>query len=142
MSKKILLILLILGIVGFADAAYLTATHYGGTSLVCSVFNGCDKVTSSVYAAWGGIPVALVGMFYYAAIVIVAGLAVWKDKKYVLWIVGVSALGLFASIWFVYLQAFVLHAFCTYCLISAAVTFTIFVMSVKALRLRSNEGGA
>ena len=133
MLKKIFLILLILGILGFVDAAYLTVQHYEGASLACSVFSGCDRVTSSAYATWGGVPVALVGMLYYAAIAITAGLAVWKNEKYFFYAPIIGAFGFFASLWFVYLQVFVLGAFCSYCLVSALITFILFGMSLKAL---------
>lgn len=57
MSKKILFLLGVLGIAGLADALYLMVNHYAAASLSCSVFSGCDEVTSSVYSIWGSVPV-------------------------------------------------------------------------------------
>ncbi len=139
MTKKLFFIFLIFGIVGLGDASYLTIQHYAGTSLVCSVFNGCDRVTSSVYATWGSIPVALVGIVYYAGILVTAALAFWKSKKYLLFTMGITTLGFLGSLWFVYLQFFVLNALCTYCLLSALITFVLFGMSVKKIFFRKKE---
>ena len=120
----------ILGIAGFLDAIYLTVSHYSTASLSCSVFNGCDKVTSSIYSMWGSVPVAIVGAVYYALILFLVALAVWKDAKYFLFATGATIFGFFASLWFVYLQFFVLDALCTYCLISASTSFVLFGVSI------------
>ncbi len=130
MKKRTFFLFGVLGIAGFADALYLTVNHYAAASLSCSIFSGCDKVTSSIYSMWGNVPVAVVGAVYYALILFLTVLAMWKDTKYFLFAVGATMFGFFASLWFVYLQFFVLNALCTYCLISAAISFVLFGASM------------
>ncbi len=140
MSKRILFLFGILGIAGLLDALYLTASHYATASLSCSVFNGCDAVTSSSYSMWGNVPVAVMGVVYYALILFLTALAIWKDKRYFLFAAGATIFGFFASLWFVYLQFFVLRALCTYCLASAAVSFILFGVSIFSFLEEKKRG--
>ena len=55
--------------VGIAIAAYLTVVHYAHTAPVCTT-GGCEKVQHSSYAKLGGVPVALLGLLAYAAILV------------------------------------------------------------------------
>lgn len=57
--KWLVLGFLILGFLGFLDATYLTVKHYLGTPINCSIFEGCEKVTTSQYATVGGVPVSV-----------------------------------------------------------------------------------
>jgi len=56
-------------LLGAAIAAYLTYVHYSHTSPICTT-GGCEKVQTSKYAELGGIPVALLGLLAYAAIIV------------------------------------------------------------------------
>jgi len=56
-------------IVGAAIAAYLTYVHYAHTSPICTT-GGCETVQKSKYAELGGVPVALLGLVAYGAIIV------------------------------------------------------------------------
>jgi uncharacterized membrane protein len=58
-------------LVGAAIAAYLTYVHYAHTTPICTT-GGCEKVQKSKYAELAGVPVALLGLIAYAAIVVTA----------------------------------------------------------------------
>ena len=58
----------VFAIVGAGIAAYLTYVHYADVSPICTT-GGCEKVQSSKYAELAGIPVALLGLIAYVAIV-------------------------------------------------------------------------
>lgn len=123
-------LLLILALIGFADAVYLTIKHYLGDAPLCSIFNGCDTVTTSRFATVGPISVALLGALYYLAVFILLLIYIDRRREKILkWVSSLTELGFFASLWFVYLQAFVLKAFCLYCLISAITSTLLFVIS-------------
>lgn len=139
MMKKMLLLFGILGVAGFLDTFYLTANHYSVASLSCSVFNQCDQVTSSSYSMWGNVPVAVAGMGYYTLLLLFTALAIWKNRKYFLFAAGTSIIGFFVSLWFLYLQLFVLQSLCTYCLISALISFILFGVSVSFFLERKVE---
>lgn len=126
---------LALGWLGFLDSLYLTIEHYLGTVPSCSVIAGCEKVLTSQYSELFGLPVALLGVAYYFAVFALAGgyLAV-KHAALLLYAASVPFFGLVWTIWFLYVQAFVLRAFCLYCLLSAAITLALVFLSLLFFR--------
>lgn len=127
-SKWIVAAFLVLSFIGFLDASYLTVNHFAGTVPPCTI-GGCEQVTTSKYSEIFGIPVALFGSLYYLTIFL--GVIAYVDKKNVQILRRVSALtlvGLLASIYFVSLQAFVIDAYCTYCIGSAITSTLLFIL--------------
>ena len=119
---------LALGLLGFVDAGFLTAKHYLNSPIECGLTKGCETVTTSGFAQILGVPVALLGAIYYLAIVILAVLYIDTSRnKFLFWASWLTAVGLVASAWFVYLQAFVIGAYCEFCLFSAANATMLFV---------------
>lgn len=139
-SKILSILVIVLALIGFIDAAYITAEHYLERIPPCSVLKGCETVLTSKYAAMWGIPVALVGAIYYGTVFILA-INYFQNKKRELmtWVNRLTGLGLLASAGFVYLQVFVIEALCLYCIISAITTASIFIISLFDLKLRSNN---
>ena len=117
---------------GVADAVYLTVKHFTGEAVPCSVVEGCEQVLTSSYAEVFGIPLAAFGALAYFTAFSLAILAAFGDRRmWNLFGVQVVLMAMF-TVWLVYLQAFVIEAFCQFCLISAAITFvliTIFLVS-------------
>ena len=118
----------LVSLIGLADAGYLTATHFSGKEVPCSIISGCEKVLTSQYAEVGGIPTALFGAAAYFAAFSLTLFAYYGYTR--LW-------GLFGALtvlmavftaWLIYLQAFVIGAFCQFCLISAATTSTLLLI--------------
>ncbi len=139
-SKKFAGLFLFVGFLGFLDATYLTVEHFQGTIPPCSVVQGCERVLTSPYATAAGIPVALLGALYYLGIVVGAlfyfDTAREKILEHLAWF---TSAGLLASLWFLFLQAFILHSFCQYCLLSAATSTTLFGLGMWYLLERKNE---
>jgi uncharacterized membrane protein len=130
----------LLGITGFFDSGYLAIKHYSGDSIACSIFKGCDIVTTSVYSEIWGIPVALIGVVYYLTILILSIIFLDTDKiKYLFLASRLTVVGFIASAVFVYLQLFVIKALCLYCLISATTSSILFVLGI--LLLKKHEMG-
>lgn len=116
------LIAALVSLVGLADAIYLTVQHLTGQSLRCTIVSGCSEVLSSPYAQIGPVPLAAVGAFAYFTVFSLAILAVFGyqfARPLLALLVGIMFL---MTLWLLYLQAFVIHHFCQYCLLSAAVT--------------------
>jgi len=117
---------------GVADAVYLTVKHFTGEAVPCSVVEGCEQVLTSSYAEVFGIPLAAFGALAYFTAFSLAILAAFGNRRmWNLFGVQVVLMAMFSA-WLVYLQAFVIEAFCQFCLISAAITFiliTIFLVS-------------
>ncbi len=132
-SKWLPIIILVLALVGFADATYLTVEHFKGIIPPCSI-GGCEKVLSSPYSEIFGIPVSLLGTIYYFIVLVL--LVVFYDvksekiKDYCLKIIiALSAVGFLAAIAFIYIMLFVLHSICVYCMLSDIITITIFILT-------------
>ncbi|MCL5224316.1 MAG: vitamin K epoxide reductase family protein [Patescibacteria group bacterium] len=133
-----LLLIVALSFLGFADATYLTADHYLRLPLPCTTAGGCETVLTSRYAMVGPIPLAAIGILYYLAILFLAMLAYTSNRgqpRAVKLVLGIVVAGLVASLFLFYLQVFVIHSLCTYCLGSAMTTFILAVLSVLAHRL-------
>lgn len=129
-SQKIFAILfLVIALIGFADATYLTIQDSLNVIPPCFVASGCETVLTSAWSKIGGIPVALLGALYYLAIVILSGIFLFTKKESVLRITSWGTfLGLFATLWFVSLQLFIIKNICFYCMISAATSITLFIV--------------
>jgi uncharacterized membrane protein len=133
--------LLILSFIGFVDATYLAAKYYLGEPVTCLVFSGCDAVATSPYAALMGVPISLPGAVYYAAVFFLAVLYLDIKKSWVIrLIVSATLLGFGVSLYLTYLQVFVIKAICFYCVVSAADSTSLFVLSMVIMKkLENNE---
>ncbi|MBI2096625.1 MAG: vitamin K epoxide reductase family protein [Candidatus Sungbacteria bacterium] len=140
-NKKLLSILfLVFASLGFLDAAYLAAKYYNGTPVECSLLNGCEAVTTSPYAAIGGVSIALLGAIYYFVLLLLGFMYLDSPKRStLLTLVAITAAGFLASLRFVYLQVFVIKALCGYCLLSALSTTVLFSISIYLWHTRDRE---
>lgn len=116
-------LLAVIALLGLADATYLTVAHLTGDDAVCGPSIGCSTVLGSAYATIGRIPTAAFGAVAYFTVFSLAILAVFGYARMRSFLIVVVGLMFAASLYFLYLQAFVLHAFCPFCLFSAALTF-------------------
>ena len=134
--KNISWALPIVSVLGFADALYLTVKHYQGVAPSCIIFSGCDTVATSVYATIGPIPVALLGVIFYFFMLLLSLMYLDRRAKSALVVaLLVSSVGVLFTLWFLYLQVFVIKAFCVYCIFSAITSITLFFLSLIAVRL-------
>ncbi len=127
------IVLLIVALIGFADATYLTVEHYLNKIPPCSI-GGCETVLTSPYSQVFGIPVSLFGSIYY--FVIVLTLFMYFDTKKEIFLrfpMTLSFLGMLFSLWFMIIMAFVIQAICPYCIVSAVTSTTIFIVSLYIL---------
>lgn len=128
--------MLALSAVGFLDASYLTVKHYLALPVACSILEGCDKVLTSPYAAWWGVPVALIGVAYYFTLLTLAAGFLFAGRIALFRFASLLTLiGFAASLWFLYLQLFVIHALCLYCLVSTAVSTLLFILGLYAVKI-------
>jgi uncharacterized membrane protein len=109
---------IVLAVVGVAIASYLVYVHYADVKPICSISHGCETVQKSKYAKLAGIPVALLGLIGYVAIL--ASLFV-RGEAGRLAGAGMALVGLGFSGWLTYLEAERIHAWCQWCVGSAIV---------------------
>jgi len=127
---SLVIVVLAVALIGFVDAGYLTVEHYQHVIPPCSLTGGCEKVLTSEFSTVLGIPVSLLGMIYY--LIIAVGLFAFLESKNheVLRVtLLLTVLGLLASAWFLFLQIFIVKAFCLYCLGSATTSTILLVFA-------------
>ncbi|MBI2676489.1 MAG: vitamin K epoxide reductase family protein [Candidatus Yanofskybacteria bacterium] len=130
-SKWLLAGFAVFSLIGFLDAVYLTVQHYNNGILPCLIFSGCDKVTSSSYAKVAGIPVSLLGAGYYFIVLVSTILYFDTGNKKVLEILkNLPIAGFAATLWFLFLQFFIIKAICFYCVVSAIISTALFVLAI------------
>jgi uncharacterized membrane protein len=126
-------------LLGLADATYLTVLALTGETAACSGQAGCFEVLGSAYSKVAGIPVAAFGVAGYFTAFTFATFAAFnyaRARKFFAIMVCI----LFATtLWLLYVQAFLLHAFCRYCLFSAAITFLLMGLVVASPSPRPSE---
>lgn len=114
-----------LAMVGLAEATYLLVLYLTGETAVCGGSPDCFRVLGSAYARIAGIPVAAFGALAYFGVFSFATLAAFGNghaRRFLAFIVGTMFVG---TLWLLFVQAFLLHAFCRYCLFSAALVFIL-----------------
>ncbi|MEP7147759.1 MAG: vitamin K epoxide reductase family protein [Acidobacteriota bacterium] len=122
----------IVAVAGLADATYLTVHQFTAEPVPCSLITGCETVLTSPYAEIGGVPLAAFGAAAYFVAFALALLAAFGNRTtWTLFGVQVSLMSIF-TLWLLYLQAYVIGAFCQFCLISAITTFTMLGLFVAS----------
>jgi uncharacterized membrane protein len=112
-------------LVGLAEATYLTVMNLTGETAVCGGSASCFEVLGSKYAKIAGIPVAGLGaVAYFSAFTFATFAAFGYRRARTLFALTISTMFL-ATLWLLFVQAFLLHAFCRYCLFSAAMIFLL-----------------
>src|SRR5947209_19018056 len=69
-DRRLQIAILVVCLLGIADAGYLTYVHYAGIKVACLASGGCETVQASRYAKLDGIPVSVLGLIGYIAILL------------------------------------------------------------------------
>jgi uncharacterized membrane protein len=136
MTKRMWMALV--SLLGLFVGAYLTLYKFGyvGT-LVCGV-SSCEQVQTSKWSVFLGLPVATWGLGYYAVMLVLAILGLqerYAESSGLSLVILVLALwGALFTAWLNYLEAFVIHAWCEWCLSSAGMVLILLVLAVLDYR--------
>jgi uncharacterized membrane protein len=131
--------LILLAIAGLGVAGYLTYVHYAGISPVCTTGGSCEKVQTSAYSRLLGIPVALIGLVGYVAIL--ATLLARETEATRGAVMALTMTGFAFSAYLTYREIYSIHAICEWCVSSAIVLTAMTPVSI-AWFLRPSAGGA
>jgi uncharacterized membrane protein len=128
----------LLALVGFFIALYLWLHQIGvGGELKCGT-GGCETVQTSQWAEQLGIPVAFYGVVGYVAILAVALVGLqpaWLGRRGpTLLLAALATGGVLFSAWLTYLELFVIHAICRWCITSAVLMTATWIVSLHSLR--------
>ena len=120
----------VVALIGLGIATYLTIVHYAGAAPACAIAHGCEVVQSSAYAKLAGIPVALLGLLGYAAILV----TLLRDDETARTATALLALGGAGfSAWLTYVEVARLDAICIWCVGSAICMALLAGLSVARL---------
>ena len=129
MKKRGVAIALI-SFIGMVDALYLSLKRNAGP-IPCHVTRGCTDVLTSQYSAVLGIPISVFGLVFYLAVFSLAVFHLSGAGKTLNWVFWPASAALGISAGLVGIQAFALNAYCEYCLLSAILVLTIFLLSPR-----------
>ena len=132
------MVIAVLSLTGLFVALYLLANSLGLTGpLICGI-GECDTVQSSRWARMGPVPVSAVGVVGYLALLGTSlfGLQpVGRSSRAVGGLLlSLGAVALAYSAWLTYLEAFVIRAWCQWCVVSAILVTCIFLAALPELR--------
>jgi uncharacterized membrane protein len=139
LRKSLYALAAIVALLGLADGIYLTVEHVTGRTAECIASSGCQDVLSSKYATIGPVPLAAVGAFAYFTAFSLALLSAFGYRNCEVFFALVIGVMFVTTLWLLYLQAFVLHAFCDYCLFSAGVTTVLTGIVIANALLRERR---
>ncbi len=131
-------ITLALSLLGLFDSLYLLYTYTSPSRPMVCIGTGCDAVRASAYSTLGGVSVPVFGVLGYALLAIViiaeslfssASLARWARRAFLV----MTGFGFFFSLYLEYLQAFVIHAYCPWCVTSGVVMTALFALAIVNL---------
>jgi uncharacterized membrane protein len=120
-----------LALAGVLISSYLTWTYLNGAVPVCvGGSGGCETVQTSRYSEILGVPVAALGLFAYATMLLCA---VLRGEKAALSGAFVALVGVLFSAYLSYLELFVLRAICQWCVASAVLVVAYLVLGILRL---------
>lgn len=123
-----------LSLAGLALATYLSVAYLTGDAVSCGA-GGCGAVTTSEYARFAGVPVALLGSAGYAALLLgsLAALGLPNPPNALRRaLAAVAALGFAFSAYLTATQIFFIGSYCVFCLTSAALMTAIMLLTLTA----------
>lgn len=128
----------LLALVGLLVSAYLSMYKLGYLGVIQCTIGGCEKVQTSRFAVFLGLPVSVWGLGAYLTLITLAIAGLQPRFARARWVAlalfCVSAVGVLFSAYLTYLEAFVIHAWCQWCVISAVLVTLIFLLSIPGLR--------
>ena len=128
----------LVALAGLFVALYLTLSKLGYIGTLACAVGSCETVQTSKWATFLGLPVGAWGVGYYLVVLALAlaGLrpTLSERRSVSQLLVAITGVGLLFSAWLTYLELFVIHAICQWCVISAVLAAVLFVTAWLDLR--------
>ncbi len=138
-ARTLRITMIVLTVIGLGIASYLTYVHYAGIKPACTAGESCTKVQTSVYSKLAGVPVALIGLLGYIAIL--GSLLAPEGENTRLATMAFTLVGFGFSAYLTYRELFSIHAICEWCATSAGIMTVLMCLSVWRF-LRGDTGDA
>ncbi|MBA2684809.1 MAG: vitamin K epoxide reductase family protein [Gemmatimonadaceae bacterium] len=136
MTRRQLLVLL--AVIGVGIALYLTLYKIGVIGVLSCTVGSCEAVNTSKWSVFLGLPVSAWGLLAYVALLVIALIGGTEAREQSVpiakIIVALAAWSVLFSAWLTYLELFVIHAICIWCVTSALLWVVILAVSIADLR--------
>ena len=123
----------VLGLAGLLISAYLVGTHYFAEQVPLACATGgivdCEQVTSSGESMVGPVPVAVLGLVWFAVFLGILAARHWLPQALTLQVIW-SVVGLLTVFWLVYAELFLIGAICLWCTAIHAIVVVLFLMTL------------
>ena len=127
-----------LALIGVFVSTYLTLYKLGYIGTLQCAVGSCETVNTSRWATFLGLPVAAWGLGFYVVALGLSFLAVQEryadSRRMAIALVVLTGWGALFSGWLTYLELFVIHAICIWCVTSACIVLVMFLISLVDLR--------
>jgi len=136
MDKRLQQITIALAVIGLLVSIYMTIYKVTSNEAMCVGSSGCSEVNASRYSEVNGIPVAVLGVGGYAAILALLFLeqrSGFFEENGTMIFFGISLVGFLFTLYLIYVEIALIKAYCPFCLTSQAVMSVIFIISVVRL---------
>lgn len=136
MDKRLKQITVALSVIGLLVSIYMTIYKMTSNEAMCVGSSGCSEVNASRYSEVNGIPVAVLGVVGYAAILALLFLeerSGFFQENGTMIFFGVSLVGFLFTLYLIYVEVALIKAYCPFCLTSQAVMSVLFIISVIRL---------
>jgi uncharacterized membrane protein len=132
-----------LALIGVFVSTYLTLYKVGYIGTLQCAVGSCETVNTSRWATFLGLPVAAWGLGFYVVALALAFMSVQEryadSRKMAVALAVLTGWGTLFSGWLTYLELFVIHAICIWCVTSACIVLVMFLVSLADLREFSAE---
>ncbi len=129
MSRRTLrIVMIVLATIGLGIASYLTYVHFAGIKPACTAGESCTKVQTSVYSKLAGVPVALMGLIGYIAILGSLLAPESETSRFATLVFTIAGFGF--SAYLTYRELFSIHAICEWCASSAGIMTILMLLSI------------
>src|SRR5271167_4107823 len=127
-SRALRITMIALTVLGLGVAAYLTYLHYSGAAIPCFKGGGCTTVQHSIYSKLAGVPVALIGLIGYVAILISLLAPESETSRFAT--VAFTVIGFGFSAYLTSRELFSIHHICEWCVSSAVIVTVLMCLSI------------
>jgi uncharacterized membrane protein len=126
---------MVVTVAGTAVSAYLTIAHYSNPELLVCSDSGtvnCNAVTTSAQSELFGVPVALLGLLWFAGMMVVCLPVAWRASSQ--WVhlarLAGSVAGMGFVLWLLYAELIIVRAICLWCTVAHVLAFALFAVLV------------
>ena len=138
MNARLRSVMVALAVLGVGVAAYLTYVHYSGAQVACTAGQSCVKVQTSQWSRLAGVPVALIGLVGYLAVLASLFAPDREESRLATLVLTLTGFGF--SAYLTYRELFSIHAICEWC-VSSAVIMTVLLLAAAARYISAPTAG-